>query len=306
MGDTAEQPGELAQEAPVYTFNASALALGGTLMRDNQKLIIPSIASVALSSAGGEGLVTYDNYNQDGISFSRAVSRVVGYEVAPRQYLTLANVSISNLNVRGRLQAAYMESTVISEREIKSPDPAFEATADRTKFRVRVMYRGVIISDDTLTQIPEYDAEITNCPDYATFVTDLLPKSKNPGRVLTIQAKSGPIHGSVLALDHGNAALAPRPPHKIPVRGFGRVHLGDFVVKPDRRRVSLFRIELDPSEGAGFLPPDPGAGGGFQPTDTDGAFMAVQLMADAASSGDSGSISGGETNSNGAPIWPGP
>ncbi|MEA2464440.1 MAG: hypothetical protein QOJ98_2187, partial [Acidobacteriota bacterium] len=51
-----------------YTFNASALGVGGFYDRDGRRFTIPSLASVALAPTGGEGTATVQDHNQHGIA----------------------------------------------------------------------------------------------------------------------------------------------------------------------------------------------------------------------------------------------
>lgn len=308
MSDVLQPEASALAVPPLYTFNASALGLGGYFTVGTKQVLVPSIASVALSSAGGEGSITVDNYDQNGISFSRAASSVSGLQVSPNKYTTIADVQISNLNVLGQFQVAFMRATLTSDRELLSSDPNREAVHDRARFKVEVMYRGIFI--DNKEVLPEYDAEIVSTPTYPEFVNIVKTKQATPRDrwiVENVEKKSGAIQGSVIGLARRDGVEHYRG---IPVKGLGKVHLGDLAVKPDRRRLSLFRLQFAPGAFEGFgggtepVQPIQDVAGGSQPME--GLPENVQAFEVNALSGGGGfgTLSGGDTNTNGAPIWP--
>ena len=287
---------------PFYTFNASALALGGFFRRANndKPILVPSLASVSLSSSGGEGAAMIDNYDQDGVSFTRASSRVTGYEVSPNKFTTIANVQISNLNVDEAFQIAFMEATLTSDREVLTRDPDKEAHQNRTRFEVRVMYRGIVINGKEV--LPEFDAEIVTASAYSDFAHVVRTKvSKNDANLISkVEERSGAIRGSVIALAHRDGRKHGLHGRRIPVEGIGHAHLGELAVKPDRRRLSLFRLDF---KGGAFARHDEGE---LEPRPLASAQAPdAQPMLLTMADGDGyGTLSGGDTNTNGAPIWP--
>src|SRR5690242_3453506 len=114
-----------------FTYNASAVGAGGVIKKlDGRNVIIPSLASVALSPTGGEGVSTRRDYTSEALSFSYAETRVFGREVAKDVFTTQTDVYITNLNVLDVLSIALLRATVTSTRSLKEDeDHAFELEA---------------------------------------------------------------------------------------------------------------------------------------------------------------------------------
>ena len=261
-----------------YAFHASALGLGGVLSSGNAQTVIPSLASVALAPTGGEGSAVVENYNQHGISFSRAESRVVGTEVSDGVFTTYADVFITNLNVFNRLRIALMGATVTSTRNLADGESQFD---------VRLMYRGVSV--DANEVVPLLDFDLCNAPTYGAFVNTLRGDMNRfaesfgvePQALQTAVAATNvqdPIGGTLVRgfqVPQG-AAVAAQSRGAIVVPNVGIAHFGEFLFKPGRRRVSLLRMKLFARGGESMLEAD----------------------------GDGGSVTGGSVEGNGTPPTP--
>lgn len=267
-----------------YDFHANALGLGGLFKTNGVTTSIPSVASVALASTGGEGSAVAENYNQSGVQFTRAESRVVGSRLSDEVYSTYTDVFITNLTLFEKLRIALMHATISSTRNVNLPDAQFE---------VRAMFRGIQIGDEEI--IPSLDIDLCNAPTYTDFANMVtgprLPElaqafGHDPKALSDAVKAQKPVRGTLASAVHGRKkGLIRREGTAIRVPKLGKVHLAEFIFKPGQRRVTLLRLELD---NRAILPPDPS-------DDLFGGFVG---------SPDSGDLSIASVEGNGSPIGP--
>jgi hypothetical protein len=100
-----------------FAFNASALAFGACFEEPDNS-IIPSQASVALASTGGEGYETVSNFNYKGIITFDEASVYVSGSMHGTIRNTLASVTIKNLNVLNLLHVDLLSSRITSRHEL--------------------------------------------------------------------------------------------------------------------------------------------------------------------------------------------
>lgn len=228
----------------VYSFNGSAIGLGGVLSSGGVKTVIPSLASVALAPTGGLGSAVCENYNDHGISFTRAESRVFGTEIGDGVYTTYTDVYITNLNIFDRLKIALMSATISSTHNLKLNESSFD---------VRTSYRGVAVDDEEV--VPEYDEALCMAPTYEDVVRavnrDIRGYTKRWNADQNqLEAKlrdNNPMHplgGSLVKDLKAAAKVEKHANHAIRIPGLGRAHFGEFLFKPGRRRVNLVRLDL--------------------------------------------------------------
>jgi hypothetical protein len=302
-----------------YTFNASALGVGGYFTRGGKTVLVPSLASVALAPGGGEGWSREQNYDRDGIAFTHAESRVAGYETSPGIYTTYSDILVTNLSVLDRVKVAMLQATVTSTRDIESEE---EAT-----FELHAVYRGVEI--DGVEVIPRIDIDVCQTSKYETlaqnmralFADDAQQDERAKRQQLAIESGE-PIRTSIVSDIHAHDkrafGLMHRNRNVIVVPRFARIHFGELLVKRGRRRVNLLRFEFGrafhidgmqvmsnenfaaaENSNRSFAIAEPNA-------PTDSMPVAAHLMSFAADShtADSGSLTVGSGDGNGAPVWP--
>jgi hypothetical protein len=259
-----------------FTYNASALGLGGVIEQGGRVTVIPSLASVALAPTGGEGSAVVENYSRDGISFSRAESRVVGYKTSGKVYTTISDIFITNLSVLGRLKVALLQGTVTSTRHLDADDSTFDLHA---------MYRGVEADGEEL--IPAVDVDLCSSSTYEDFAKRIesnVPEFAERFGVApdaltdTLRRRREPIRGSLVSAMHRSDRSLVGRGNKLEIPGLGNVRFGELLVKRGRRRVNLLRFEFGRSSGD--------ADGREAPEDFNGDLTVA--------SGDG----------NGIPVWP--
>jgi hypothetical protein len=233
-----------------YVFNASAIGLGGILTSPKRK-VIPSLASVALAPSGGEGSALVTNYNEDGVAFDRAETRVWGSSPDGRIYATRADVVVNNLNVFEQLKVESMWASVTSIREVLENGDVLDR-----KFTFQAEFLGVRVNG-TEIEVPVDTAVFDNNASYADFVKALGSDEMadyraligmNPENTKSL-ARSPKTKGEDDALNPRTiccTAVSPKGKSgfHLPVEGLGTAHLAEALIKPGRRRLTLLRLEL--------------------------------------------------------------
>jgi hypothetical protein len=272
-----------------YHYHASALGLGGVL-KDERGVttLVPSLASTALADSGGEGFMEITNYDKDGVSFSHASCRVLGYDSEHRTFTTSADIYITNLNLFGRVKAAVLQTSMSSTRLVDG-DATTESDPDKARFSMHSMIRGLIV--DGVEVIPQLDTELFDWPTFSDFDRQLTARSSVPANMLVAPVVDAQLIRTsfVKALDHAPApTLGSSQGFKLPVTRFGNVHFGELIVKRGTRRVNLLRIAFDSTltveQQRSKRAAARGAGGGGSPL---GGTMTMLSL-----------------DSNGAPSWP--
>ncbi|HYK00207.1 MAG TPA: hypothetical protein VE974_00505 [Thermoanaerobaculia bacterium] len=266
-----------------YTFNASAVGIGGEYTQGGQKIVVPSLASVALASTGGIGEAVVNGFSSAAVTFDSAVSRVsgrsavVGGEVV---FTTESEIVIKGLTVFNKLSVKTLRAMVTSTR-IGRPG------LDEGTFSINAEYDGVLVDECPVT--PAIDDE--RCKANYQWHHDAVKAGQGPAfaaggaaKLDAVSAQRGDVvrtsvvkqlpvrllPGTLVQTDGSNILTVP---------GLGRIFFGELLVKRGKRRVSLMRIELGRPAG-----------------ETDRTTM--EYVAD------SGMLSIGSGDGNGEPIWP--
>lgn len=292
-----------------FTYNASAVAGGGVIEKnDGSVLIVPSLASVALSPAGGEGVAVQHNYSSPEVSFSFAETRVFGREIAKNVFHTETNVYITNLRVLDVLSIAALQANVKSTRILHPDDHD-----DDHEFELDASYVGVVAHDPkTRTShpvAPKIDLSMKGLKRYRDLkaLVDRSPRSGGNKKLLerfddapdaalkdalgkgrpilgslveTVEDEAAPKKGAVRLARHGN---------KLHIPGVGTVRFGELMLKPGRRRVNLLRFEF----GANMLQSLLGGAGGNPQDDEEGPDTYT-----------GGTLTMASVEGNGSPLYP--
>jgi hypothetical protein len=255
----------------LFNYHGNALGAGGLL----NGLVVPSLASVSLSPSGGVGWAVEEDYNRNGLSFTRAESQVTGFRSGD-VFTTMSRVSITNLEILGLLNVAFMRVTLQSTRDINKP------AADASEFDVETDFQGVVLDGREIRV--DVDREICRCRTFgdisariqqtgvAGFSRDDVTKAVKENRA--------PLLTSVVRELAHDGGLKPVG-NILPVRGVGVLHFGELIVSQGHRRVNLLRVNFGE---AGF------DGGGSDVAPRKQSF--------------SGTLTVGSSDTNGVPIWP--
>lgn len=286
-----------------FTFNASALGLGGVITENGCTTVIPSLASVALAPTGGEGSSRVENYCVNGISFTRAETRVIGYETSEDVFTTTTDIMLTNLNIRDRLKVALMQATITSTRRLDKDD---------SDFNMHAIYRGIELDGDEIE--PTLDVDLCSGPsgkasNFHDFLKklkknvkksadlvgvseenlrDALTRNREPLLTTLVTATHMRKYGKIVSSSVGN---------RLPVEGLGNAYLGELLVKRGRRRVNLLRFDFGEQRPAPH-PQRQAANAGL-------AAAGEPIVALLDGPGTTGALTAGSGDGNGQPVWPG-
>ncbi len=226
-----------------YTFNANALAVGGLFTYEGERVLVPSLASVALAPGGGSGSAEELNYRTKYLSFDSARSNVSGYETSPGYYVTRSEVQIAGLEVVDRFRCALLEARVISTRNV-TEDHA------EAKFMIEATFNGVQIDDGEV--VPEIDFNLCETSSYDVMLEAELAAMPAIGSDDTETSarqqallRGAPIRTSVvsnLLCSKGQCQIKKK--NVVAVPGLGAIHFGELIAKRGRRRVNLLRFDF--------------------------------------------------------------
>jgi hypothetical protein len=289
-----------------YVFNASAIGLGGVLTSPKRK-VIPSLASVALAPSGGEGSSLITNYDEDGVAFDRAETRVWGSSHNGNVYATRADVVLNNLDIFNQLQVDSMWASVTSIREVLENgdvlDRKFTFQAEFLGVRVNGKEIDVPIDTTPFDENASYDdfVKALGKPAMASY-RELIGLDPAGTRALTRAAK-----GNDLATTPRTICCTAVSPKKkdgfhVDVRNLGTAHFAEALIKQGRRRLTLIRLDIPErgSDDGDGRPPGPGRIAG-------GADVDMEIIKDvmlSRSIGGSGSMSVGSVEGNGTQTIP--
>jgi len=234
-----------------YVFNASAIGLGGVLTTPRRK-VIPSLASVHLAPTGGEGSAIVTNYDEgDGITFDRAETRVWGSSHSGNIYATRADVMVNNLDVFHQLQVESMWASVTSIREVLENGDVLDR-----RFTFQAEYLGVRVNGREI-DVPVDTKVFDDNASYDDFLNALGTAEMSDYRKLIgiDEAASQSLKRSDGSEKPANpktircTALSPKVKKDddgfhVKVRGLGKAHLAEVLIKPGHRRLTLLRLEL--------------------------------------------------------------
>ncbi|HEV7920135.1 MAG TPA: hypothetical protein VGR02_05025 [Thermoanaerobaculia bacterium] len=250
-----------------FSYNAHAGAFGARLTQPTCDTI-PSQASVMLAPSGGEGFASVRNFNYKGIiTFDEAHTYVSGSEEVmngKRVFNTLATVTVRNLNV-GNVVTADLITARVASRHDEDGEENF-ITLEGS------FIRGLTIAsvpvtprfDTTLfARFPTYEmfnkglAEGQTFEDYARRFawnlddcrskesrSGLAPPQKRPGVIRASLLSDLPEIDSYRGRDDINVSPVTRDGYVVSVREFGKIYIGEVIVKKSERRLNLLRFDL--------------------------------------------------------------
>jgi len=253
-----------------FTFHANTLGFGGQIEQPGARArYLPSQASLTLPPNGGFGESSVANYDEDGVSFYRAESRVVGSAIDDRIFTTFANVSVIGLDIHGRIQADVLNTTVTSltRRDqdgcMNESRISFDATIlglvidghpidlefDPDPFRRNGTFREFVDSfaslgeEEATKRAAAYNWPFDECH---TLLGNGSKKFHIPTRCTT-GIRASLLRRTTPRLAPGEIPGLTRRGYTIEVKGLGLVHIGEVLLKTGRRRINLMRIELGKS-----------------------------------------------------------
>ena len=256
-----------------FAFHANTLAFGGQIDEPGNTKVLPSQASVTLPPTGGFGEASTGRVVQDDITFESSRSTVTGSTALDHDgnttYFTFANVSVYQLDIGGRIQAAVLNSTVTSKNQREDDyvgesrislgaeivglvidGHAIDVDFDPEPFRRHGTFSEFVSSFTTKTEEEvKAFAEASNWPlaDCVTVVEEngVETKKFHIPRRCTTGIRASLLRSTTPLLTPGEIPGITRRGYTIEVAEFGLIHLGEVLLKAGRRRINVLRVELN-------------------------------------------------------------
>ncbi len=256
-----------------FTFHANTLAFGGQIEQQGTRKNLASQASVALPPTGGFGEASTGRVVQEDISFDSSRSTVTSSESVDRAgnptFYTFANVSVYQLDIGGRIQAAVLSTTVTSKNQgekdcigessislggeivgLVIDGQAIDVDFDPEPYKRHGKFGEFVDSFTTMSEeeVKKF-AEASNWPlaECETEVEENGVKKKryHVPRRCTTGIRASMLRSTTPQLTPGEIPGITRKGFTIEVAGFGLIHLGEVLLKAGRRRINLLRVELN-------------------------------------------------------------
>jgi len=262
----------------IYLYNAHGYGLGGRIDRPFQH-VLDVHAGASLPTTGGLEVSRAENYRlNETISYRAAHTMVSGsLDEEDGTYNTLASATIEGLNILDMVTADRIVAHVASKQRLDDPEPTitpigshFEnlriagcpihAELDNNLFnrfgtftsfkdayegnqQVREAMQALFLWGKPKFEVPEFLRE-----RYNWFAGDKFPESK--GIVLCSLVKDIKTPCPELRV-YGNVIVVPQ---------FGKIYLGEVILKKNEREVTMLRLDLGcPTT---MIVSGPGGGGG--------------------------------------------
>jgi len=235
---------------PSFAYHAQALGFAATLTRP-YNAVVPSQASVALSQSGGEGSVLVSAFNWNNLfTFDEARSYVTGSRSPGDNgnYNTLATTVISNLNILNMLHADLVVARITSTHVPGEPEGRITFTGSMFRnLTVGGVPIGFQLDDRPFSNMSTYDDFSNNGgTDLPNVWYDARQQLATASLISEIDCPIGNVDG-----------------FSINIPDFGTIYLGQVIIKPGFRRLSMIRMELG-SPYAGTVTSGGGEGNGTE------------------------------------------
>lgn len=265
----------------MYFYHGYALGVGSTVKDQEDQQFTEPVS--ALSVRGGKASADSNNFNKFGIQFSAHVE-VSGWAEKRNGFyvwVTEASSTVTNLKIKNRAKTADVVTADSIEghvrSEYRSGDYEASTVVTGSKFD-NLQINGVqvtpVMSEDLSERFPTYSAmqsafqnkfdqpQVLNC----LVGRNLEPKTTDPSKTADTQdlvaafaayneqvaltgLKSAVICSLVDRVDRLPAAGATNCGNIIRIPKFGRVYLGEVIVWPWMRCITMFRIEVEDNTG---------------------------------------------------------
>ena len=236
-----------------FFYRASAAALSGRITRPFTEVLEVQAPSF-LPPTGGYGSARVENYRfRELVSFRAGYTQVVGSERtrgAETVRSTLVSAVVEGLNIQNVVTADWVVARLTAEHPRKGASPPDELSMlPLGSYFVNLRIAGTLVTltppDELLKEDAATKSQIERqCrkhlvdPDTAQ---DIPVPAKGPLRFSAFQLQTPSIAGAKMQ----------KAGCRIDIPDFGSVYLGELVVAPDRRQLTMVRVVLGcPVEGS--------------------------------------------------------
>ncbi len=252
----------------MYFYHSQALAIGGEIRRPISHVINVPCAS-SLSSSGGYQSSKVGRYEIDNIlSFDAASTQVSGsFDAGENAWNSMASCVVENFQMQNVVSAKRMVAQFAVRQFVDKAEPEIVPTGTQFEgLRINGVAVNVELDLDLFAQCPTYSSfkqcyekdsgkkaqldkicywgkNAANAPD---FLKERVGWIKDPK---VLPESNGMVVGSLLKSEIQAPGVQSNG-YAITIPGFGRVYVGEIIITPKSRRLSMLRFEMRcPTEG---------------------------------------------------------
>ena len=234
-----------------FGYHAQSVGLAASLTRPSQE-IIPSLGMASLSVNGGESYSTVQSYDWNGkglITFDGMSAYATGnfdpsatndHGEVVGAYNTLSTVSVTNLSIGYMVHADLVVARITSKHLVGDPEGqiTFEGSLIRNLV-VNGLPVDITLDHGRFTANPTYAKFENQCVDgLRRGAAQFVATSDQPGEAGFHDPENKVISCSLASKVGDEESFI------IPVEGFGKIYVGQVIMKPSYRRISMLRFEL--------------------------------------------------------------
>ncbi|HXB55398.1 MAG TPA: choice-of-anchor P family protein [Vicinamibacteria bacterium] len=242
-----------------FIYRANALAFAGTITRPDSA-VLEAQASISLPSIGGRAAARVDGFRYPNLmSFGAASSVVIG-SANGSIHNTVTTVIVDDLNIRGVVTADRVVAQLTSSQDIDGTNEI--GILPRGSYFVNLRIEGFPIELKAETPLLECDTFLRLQKEWQK-VGSRDGDSKDPnateGRPLLSSLFATPDLSGTTLHAHGSSGCA------IKVPGFGDVFLGEYLITPSSRHLTMVRVHMGSPVGGVMVCGDVGGNGSVYP-----------------------------------------
>jgi hypothetical protein len=228
-----------------FHYHACAHAFSGRFTRPFDHLIDVQAAS-ALPVIGGHGNSRVENFQfREFVSFKKGYTHVSGaHQVDDKSNNTLVTATLEGLNVLDVLTADRIVSRLYSKHQNRAPEG--HVTMVGSKFenlRIAGCPVHVDLDFELFEEIPTYEAA-TKAFEKKTAFRKIALDPFQTGQDLKPQGPNGAYLCSLVKEMDTTCPGVKRSGHSFYVPGFGKIYLGEVLIRHAERTLTMIRLEL--------------------------------------------------------------
>lgn len=250
-----------------FSYSASGSALGG-ILTDPKLLTVPTQAMASLSSSGGYGTTTVENYGIDGLLTARKGTTTVQGDLKQTEItVTLEDINVMNQLTVGRIVVHLLAQT--------PPLGAYEATITPMGsliegLRVDGKDISLTCSTDVFDRYPGWSALEQAYVEGALKGLIIAPGSLgapcSAERFDGCETRSGSVKSTLYSLENYSGPY-PVVNGGLRVKGFATLYFGEYRISKFSRRLNMLRVELGCDIGGSMSFGEGSGNGQWEPPD---------------------------------------
>jgi hypothetical protein len=227
----------------LYLYTAHGHALSCNVTRPFVDMV-DAQAAASLSTRGGHGLSTVNNFNYKNLaSFKSATSRVAGSEDADGNHTSVVSISVEALNIMDVVTADRIVARIACHHKPGDDEARIAISGSHfDNLKIAGTPVTVTIDHDLFRRIDTFDSALKEIDKNKNFKQKALDPF-NTGKLLKKPAREGMLFCSCVN-SLSSVPGTTQDGHWYVVPQFGTVYLGEVASQYQKRRLTMIRIEL--------------------------------------------------------------